>query len=93
VTFTDCLGAVPISTLLERLPVSYAGLGVREGALVFLFGLLGIAYPDVLVLSSSMFILFLVTLLPGLLWSFDQTEYVMAKGMGSASDVDLDHDK
>jgi len=89
VTFTDCLAAVPISTLLERLPVSYAGLGVREGALVFLFGLLGVAYPAVLVLSSSMFILFLVTLLPGMLWSFDQTEYVTTKEIESEPDVDL----
>jgi len=75
VTFVDCLAVVPISTLLERLPVSYAGLGIREGALVFLFGLLSVAYSDVLILSSAMFILFLITLLPGMLWSFDRTEY------------------
>jgi len=75
VTFVDCLAVVPISTLLERLPLSYAGVGIREGALVFLFGLLGVAYSDVLILSSAMFILFLITLLPGMLWSFDRTEY------------------
>lgn len=87
VTFTDCLAAVPISTLLERLPVSYAGLGVREGALVFLFGVLGVDYSGVLILSSAIFILVLITLLPGLLWSFDRTEYVTAKETESALDA------
>lgn len=76
VTLTDCLAVVPMGILIQRLPVSYAGLGVREGAFVFLFGLLGVAYSDVLILSSTMFILFLATLIPGLLWSFDRTEYV-----------------
>ncbi|MCS3700163.1 uncharacterized protein (TIRG00374 family) [Salinibacter ruber] len=82
VTFMDCLAAVPISTLLERLPVSYAGLGVREGALVFLFGVLGVDYSEVLILSSVMFVLYLSTLIPGLLWSFDRTEYATTKGRG-----------
>lgn len=86
VTFVDCLAVVPISVLIQRLPVSYAGLGIREGTLVFLFGLLGVAYSEVLVLSTAMFILFLVTLVPGVLWSFDRTEYSLRKGAGPAPD-------
>jgi uncharacterized protein (TIRG00374 family) len=72
---TDCLAVVPVGILIQRLPVSYAGLGIREGTLVFLFGLLGVTYSDALILSTAMFILLLVTLLPGVLWSFDRTEY------------------
>lgn len=75
VALIDCLAVVPIGILIQRLPVSYAGLGLREGTLVFLFGLLGVSYSNALILSSAMFILFLVTLLPGVLWSFDRTEY------------------
>lgn len=91
VTLIDCLAVVPISSLIQRLPVSYAGLGIREGALVFLFGVLGVGYSEVLILSSVVFILFLVTLLPGLLWSFDRIGYEAAEeieskkmGMGGA---------
>lgn len=43
VTFTDCLVMVPSVLLLATVPVSVAGWGVREGAMVTAFGLLGVA--------------------------------------------------
>lgn len=67
---SDCLAVVPIGTFLQRLPISYAGLGIREGALVFLFGLLDISYSDALILSSALFLVYLSSLLPGAIWSF-----------------------
>lgn len=66
--FVECFAVVPISTLLQRLPISYAGLGIREGSLVFLLGLLGIAYSEALVLSSTMFVVYVVSLSLGGLW-------------------------
>lgn len=75
VTIIDCLAVVPVGILIQRLPVSYAGLGIREGALVFLLGLLGVPYSKALILSSATFALFLLTLLPGMVWSFDRTKY------------------
>lgn len=77
VSFLACLAVLPISELLERLPISYAGLGVREGALVFFFGLLGIDYSSALVVSTSIFAIFLVTLLPGLIWSIQTKKYAI----------------
>lgn len=65
----DCMIAIPIGMVMERLPISYSGAGVREGTLILVFGLLGYAYDDVLVVSSVMFILYLLSLLPGAAWS------------------------
>lgn len=37
-TFIDCLVLMPLVLLLSSLPISFAGWGVREGAMVYLFG-------------------------------------------------------
>jgi uncharacterized protein (TIRG00374 family) len=66
----DCLAVVPISTLFQRLPISYAGLGVREGVLVYLLGLLGISFSNALILSTSMFVILVCSMLVGAVWSF-----------------------
>jgi uncharacterized protein (TIRG00374 family) len=79
--FSDYLAAVPISTLLQRLPISYAGLGIREGVLVFLFGLLGVSYSSALILSTTMFIVYLFSLIPGAVWSLKHRQ-VESAGAG-----------
>lgn len=66
--FIFCLAVVPISTVLERLPFSFAGIGLREGAYVVLFGLLGISYEEALMVGVVTFFAYLVSLAPGLLW-------------------------
>jgi len=76
--FSDYLATVPISTLLQRLPISYAGLGIREGVLVFLFGLLNVPYSSGLILSTTMFVVYLFSLIPGAIWS------IMHRGVESA---------
>ena len=45
VSFLDGLMIVPTVLLLTTLPISVAGWGVREGAMVAGFGLVGVA-PD-----------------------------------------------
>lgn len=47
----DCVAVVPIVMIIDRLPISVDGLGVREGAMVFFFGLLGVSAEQALVLS------------------------------------------
>lgn len=69
VSFTDCLAIIPFSSLVERIPISYEGLGVREGVLVFLFSLLDVNYSNILVTTAVLFISYLVSLLPGAYWS------------------------
>lgn len=69
-TLLDCLAVTPVTSIVKRIPIGYAGIGVREGAMVFILGLLGVGYSDTLVLSTALFFAYLVSLLPGAFWSF-----------------------
>jgi uncharacterized membrane protein YbhN (UPF0104 family) len=55
---------VPLTSLVLILPISFAGLGVREGAYVVLFGQAGVE-PEV-ALSMSLLVYVLGTVMPGL---------------------------
>ncbi len=69
VSFLDCMVMVPSVLLLATVPVSVAGWGVREGATVAAFGLLGVP-PGGAAAASVLFGLGMaITALPGgLLW-------------------------
>lgn len=68
ITFWYCLAVVPVATVLERLPISFGGIGLREGSFIVLFGLLGVAYAEALLIGLLNFICFMISLLPGLFW-------------------------
>lgn len=68
VTLLDCVAVTPVTMIVKRLPIGYAGLGLREGAMVFVLGLLGVGYSDTLVLSTTLFLTFLASQLPGAFW-------------------------
>lgn len=60
---------VPIVILASAIPVSIAGWGLREGTLVFGFGLLGVGHSDAALVSIAFGLLFLAFgLLGGLVW-------------------------
>ncbi|HEV7517844.1 MAG TPA: lysylphosphatidylglycerol synthase transmembrane domain-containing protein [Thermoanaerobaculia bacterium] len=62
--------AVPLALFLGRLPISFAGLGVFEGALVGLLGLYGVARADALALGVAARLFEVAAQLPGaLFWS------------------------
>jgi hypothetical protein len=65
VTLLDCLALVPPVILITTLPISIAGWGVREGAMVAAFSLVGVAADGALVLSLLFGLLVVVTSLPG----------------------------
>lgn len=65
VTFLDCLVLVPPVILVTTIPISIAGWGVREGAMVFAFGLIGVPTADALILSVLIGLLFILVSLPG----------------------------
>jgi hypothetical protein len=68
-TLIDCLALVPLVILVTTLPISIAGWGVREGAMVVAFGLIGVAGESAVVLSVMMGIMAIVGSLPGgVLW-------------------------
>jgi uncharacterized membrane protein YbhN (UPF0104 family) len=55
---------VPLTSLVLILPISFAGLGVREGTYVYLFGQVGLARE--VALSLSLLVYALGTVAPGL---------------------------
>jgi len=69
VTLAECLLLVPAVILVMVLPISIAGWGLREGAMVGAFALVGVPVEDALVLSLGFGIASVVVGLPGaLIW-------------------------
>lgn len=69
VTLVDCLALFPPILLVITLPISIAGWGVREGAMVAAFGLVGVSEEGTLALSLVIGLLGAATAVPGgLLW-------------------------
>lgn len=65
VTLRDCFVLVPPVILMSMLPVSVAGWGVRELAMVTAFGYAGVADADALLLSIAFGVMNLAVALPG----------------------------
>ena len=63
----DCILIMPPVMLLSALPISIAGWGVREGAMVVAFGLLGVSREAALVLSLQFALLGYIAAIPGAL--------------------------
>lgn len=69
VTLLDCLVLIPPVILVTTLPISLAGWGVREVAMVFAFGFIGVSETDATVLSVLFGLTAVVGSLPGgVLW-------------------------
>ena len=69
VTVFDCMILVPPVVLITTLPISIAGWGVREGAMVAAFGFIGVPAESSLVLSIILGLMVVVISLPGgLIW-------------------------
>jgi uncharacterized protein (TIRG00374 family) len=62
-----CLAVAPVAVVIQRLPLTYAGLGLREGSAAALLVALGYDYSAALVMFMALFVLFFVSLLPGAL--------------------------
>lgn len=68
-TFMSCLLIVPFANVLQTVPISVAGWGVRESFFVAAFGLIGVAAPSALAVSVIFGLLVLINSLPGgVLW-------------------------
>lgn len=65
VTFLDCLVMVPSVLLLATVPVSVAGWGVREGAMVTAFGLIGVPPGGAAAVSVLFGLALIAASLPG----------------------------
>lgn len=68
-SFIDCLALMPAVVLVSSLPVSVAGWGVREVAMVTAFGFAGVPAAVALVTSISLALFSILASLPGgLFW-------------------------
>ena len=68
ISFFYFLAILPIATLVEQIPITISGLGIRETALISLFGLFGIGATKVF--SMSILSLFLSGIIPSIIGSF-----------------------
>jgi uncharacterized protein (TIRG00374 family) len=69
VSVAGCFAIAPLAALVAAVPISVGGWGVREGAFVAGFGLLGIGGVDALILSVLFGLVSIVAALPGgLVW-------------------------
>jgi uncharacterized membrane protein YbhN (UPF0104 family) len=81
ITIIDCLVLIPPVMLITTLPISIAGWGVREGAMVAILGFVGVAADASLVLSVIFGLVSTVACLPGgVIWliSSDRKEALEA---------------
>jgi len=60
-----CVAFAPVVVVIQRQPISYGGLGLREGSAAALLVALGFDYSESLVLMMLLFVTFMVSLLPG----------------------------
>jgi uncharacterized membrane protein YbhN (UPF0104 family) len=65
VSALDCLVLVPFPLLLSLLPISVGGWGVREGAMVVAFALVGVSTETTLAVSVLFGLILLVWSIPG----------------------------
>ena len=69
VSILDCLVLIPPVILIMTLPISIAGWGVREGAMVAAFAFVGVVEGDAFVMSILFGVVNVVVSLPGgLIW-------------------------
>lgn len=69
ITFAECLLLFPPVLLIQTLPISVAGWGVREGAMVAFLALAGIDGDGALALSILYGLVLALTSLPGaIMW-------------------------
>ncbi|WP_129777665.1 lysylphosphatidylglycerol synthase transmembrane domain-containing protein [Peristeroidobacter soli] len=64
-SWTVCLAVTPVAVIIQRLPLTYGGLGLREGSAAALLVALGYDYSTALVLLMTQLVMFLISLLPG----------------------------
>lgn len=86
VTAVDCLVLMQPVALLTALPISIGGWGVRETAMIGLFGLIGVPASAALVLSVQIGLLTILASLPGgVLWLLLRQGAASARPAGTAA--------
>ena len=79
VALIDSVLIMPPVMLISALPISVAGWGVREGAMVIAFGMLGVPHEAALVLSLQFALVGYLSATPGALaWIMEPNRPMLA---------------
>ena len=62
--FLQCAAIIPLASVLERLPISFAGLGVREAGIVLAAGWFGVSNTESFLVSVFEQSVFILTMIP-----------------------------
>lgn len=81
VNLIDCLFLMPPVMLLASLPISVAGWGVREGAMIVAFGLIGVEREAALVLSVQFALIGAMTALIGVVFWHRESSTAFLEGI------------
>jgi len=65
ITWLDCMVLMPPVILATTIPISIAGWGVREGAMVAAFALVGVPSDGALVMSLTLGLIGIIMMIPG----------------------------
>ena len=65
IAFISVLSFIPIVSIISLIPVTISGIGLREGAFVVLFGLIGVWPEKAMTLSIAWFLSTVIGSLPG----------------------------
>ncbi|MGE3746199.1 MAG: YbhN family protein [Sphingomonadaceae bacterium] len=69
ISLLHAMTIIPIAAIMGRLPISFMGIGVREASIVYMGALFGISYADAMLASITSLTLFLIMLVPILIWT------------------------
>ncbi|MDH5187842.1 MAG: flippase-like domain-containing protein, partial [Rhodospirillaceae bacterium] len=95
ISLVDCLALFPLVLLIQTMPISIAGWGVREGAMVEVFAMAGVLAPGALAVSLLFGIVAAVSSLPGgWLWissrehNLEEAEVLSEMDMGEDLEIE-----
>ncbi|MEO5356361.1 MAG: flippase-like domain-containing protein [Nitrospirae bacterium YQR-1] len=66
VSFANLIIFVPIIIVITAVPISISGIGLREGAFIYLFKIIGVPHDEAIAVSFAYFISVIISSLPGL---------------------------
>jgi uncharacterized membrane protein YbhN (UPF0104 family) len=78
-SFVGYLVIIPTILLFTMLPLSFAGWGIREGAMVYFGAMIGLLKPEALAISLLFGFILILTGLPGLYFYLFKSEPIILK--------------
>lgn len=88
VSLSNCMLLFPPVLLVQVVPISIAGWGVREGAMVAIFALVGVPSDAALAVSILFGLVLIFTSLPGVVLWLGLDEQIDAKEVEKFADID-----